>query len=99
MLRTGIHGPNRAHSPGLLWRFYRWLRGTEQILVRPATELPLVLISFARGDQEGALLLQQTLGETWVTLPAFFRQRYSAILGAAPPLIIVILRRRNICSC
>jgi hypothetical protein len=99
MLDKGIHARNRTHSPGLLWHFYRWARGTEQILVRPAAELPLVLISYTGGDQEGVERLRKSLGETWLTLPDPFRRRYSTILKGAPPLIVVLLRRRNICSC
>ena len=99
MRAKGIHGRNITHSPGLLWRFYHWLRGTEQLLLRPAADLPLVLISYAGGDREGVERLRGSLEETWLTLPDSFRQRYSAILEDAPPLIVVLLRRRNICTC
>jgi len=95
----GILGRRGAHSPGLLRRFYQWLRGSEQKLLRPAAEIPLVLISYASGDREGAERLQAALEETWLTLPESFRGRYSAILANAPPLIVVLLRRRNICAC
>ncbi|MBI4463121.1 MAG: hypothetical protein HY647_00315 [Acidobacteria bacterium] len=88
-----------AHSPGLLWELYQWLRGGEQVLVRPATELPLVLISYPNGDGVGAAHLRESLEETWLTLPESFRQRYRTILQNAPPLVVVLLRRRNICSC
>ena len=99
MLVKSIHGRTETHSPGLLWRFYRWLRGTEQILVRPTRELPLVLISFAGGDDEGVERLRGALEETWPTLPDSFRRRYTPILSDAPPLVVVLLRRRNICTC
>ena len=88
-----------AHSPGLLWEFYHWLRGGEQVLVRPVAELPLVLISYPKGDGVGATHLRESLEATWLTLPGSFRQRYGAILQNAPPLVVVLLRRRNICSC
>lgn len=99
MLSARHNDRSRVHSLGLLWRFYQWLRGTEQILVRPAAELPLVLISYGRGDHEGMERLRESLEETWLTLPYAFRQRYGAILQQTPPLVIVELRRRNICSC
>ncbi|MBI4463364.1 MAG: hypothetical protein HY647_01555 [Acidobacteria bacterium] len=67
--------------------------------MRPAAELPLVLISYARADWEGAERLRAALEETWLTLPEFFRQQYTAILKSAPPLVVVLLRRRNICAC
>ena len=99
MLDKSIHRRNWTHSSGLLWRFYQWLRGTEQILVRPATELPLVLIAYAGGDHDGSERLQGALEETWLTLPDSFRKRYSDILRNTPPLIVVLLRRQNICGC
>ncbi len=99
MLERGFHFRYRTHSPGLLRRFYLWLRGTEQVLVRPAAELPLVLISYAAGDQDGVGRFKVSLEETWLTLPESFRRRYRPILEKAPPLIVVLLRRRNICSC
>ncbi|MBI4460675.1 MAG: hypothetical protein HY648_11530 [Acidobacteria bacterium] len=87
------------HSPGLLRELYQWLRGGEQVLVRPVAELPLVLISYPKGDGLGAAHLRESLEATWLTLPQLFRQRYGAILNDAPPLVVVLLRRRNICSC
>lgn len=100
MLTSG-HPTDRigVHSPGLLWRFYQWLRGTEQFLVRPAADLPLVLISYGKGDSEGMERLRESLEETWLTFPGSFRQRYQAILDHMPPLVVVELRRRNICTC
>ena len=99
MLGRGFHARNRAHSPGLLRRFYLWLRGAEQVLVRPAADLPLVLISYAAGDQDGVEPFKDSLEETWLTLPETFRSRYRPILEKTPPLIVVLLRRHNICSC
>jgi len=94
-----IHGRRMGHSPGLLTRLYRWLRGSEQVLVRPVAELPLVLISFAKGDAEGVEPFRESLEEVWAALPESFRERYGETLRAAPPLVVVLLRRRNICSC
>jgi hypothetical protein len=83
----------------LLWQILRWLRGTEQILVRPSPELPLVLITYARGDWDGMEHLKESLEETWLTLPAAFRERYQSILQQSPPFVVVVLRRRNVCDC
>lgn len=99
MRERNFHAGNRTHSPGLLRRFYVWLRGTEQVLVRPAAELPLVLIAYAAGDQDGVERFRNSLEETWLTLPESFRRRYRPILEQAPPLIVVLLRRHNLCSC
>ena len=99
MLSKNYTGKPGIHTPGILVRTYRWLRGSEQLLVRPAAELPLVLIAYGKADREGVDRLQTALEETWLTLPESFRRRYASILQSAPPLIVVLLRRRNICSC
>jgi len=98
-MSRGLHGRRIGHSPGLLTRFYRWLRGSEQVLVRPVAELPLVLISYAKGDAEGVEPLRESLEGIWTALPESFRQRYAGTLSGTPPLVVVLLRRRNICSC
>lgn len=94
-----FHRRSVGHSPGLLWRLYHWLRGREQLLVRPAADLPLVLISYAKGDEAGVESFREALEVVWPALPGSFRQQYAATLQNSPPLIVVLLRRRNICSC
>ena len=99
MIGKGIHGQGRVHPKGLLRELYQWLRGTEQFLVRPAAELPLVLIAYAKGDREGMEHLAESLQETWMTLPATLRERYGEVLGRTPPFVVVLLRQRNLCTC
>ena len=94
-----IHRHTRIHPGGLLREFYLWLRGNEQILVRPASELPLVLIAYAKGDRDGMEHLKESLEETWLTLPQALRSRYSDVLRRTPPFVVVVLRRRNLCAC
>ena len=91
--------PHPVHSPGLLYRLWRALRGREQLLVRPAEELPLVTIACARGERGGAAELRAALEETWRTLPEGVRQQYAEVLGRMPPMMVVELRRRNPCTC
>ena len=98
-MHRGFHGWSIGHSPGLLTRFYRWLRGSEQVLIRPAADLPLVLISYAKGNVDGVTPFREALEVVWPSVPEPFRERYAGILEAAPPLVIVLLLRRNICSC
>ncbi len=75
------------------------LRGHEQILVRPSPELPLVTITFPRGERTGAMELKAALSETWLTIPAELRARYTPVLGKMPPMVVVELRARNTCRC
>ena len=93
------HAHKRIYPQGLLRQIYLWVRGTEQILVRPAAELPLVLISYAKGDLVGMERLKESIEETWLTLPDHFRGRYADVLGQVPPFVVVLLRRRNLCTC
>jgi len=93
------HGFRRGHSPGILWRLYITLRGSEQVLVRPAPELPLVLIAHSRRERAPAAELRGALEETWLTIPAEIRRHYDAVLKQVPPIVVVILRRRNPCGC
>ncbi|MBI2818655.1 MAG: hypothetical protein HYX73_01635 [Acidobacteria bacterium] len=99
MIGKNMHGHRRIYPQGLLRQFYLRLRGTEQILVRPAAELPLVLISYAKGDFEGMEHLKESIEETWMTLPDTFRKRYADVLRQVPPFVVVLLRRRNLCTC
>src|ERR1035438_3601538 len=95
-MRRRIH---RAPPPGLLRLLWETLRGREQILVRPAPELPLVTIAFPRGERDGAMELKAALAETWLTIPAELRARYAPVLGKMPPMVVVDLRSRNTCRC
>src|SRR5437899_10245868 len=92
------HRKHRVHSPGLLERLWRRL-GSEQWLVRPAEELPLVTIACPRVERQGALDLKAALEETWRTIPVEVRRQYREVLEKMPPMIVVELRRRNVCGC
>ena len=99
MIGKNMHGHRRIYPQGLLLQMYRRLRGTEQMLVRPASELPLVLISYAQSDYAGMEHLKESIEETWMTLPQGFRNRYAEVLAQVPALVVVLLRRRNLCAC
>ena len=99
MPEKDLYARSGTHSPGLLQKFYQWLWRTEQILVRPAAELPQVLISFVKRDHEGAERLRKSLEGTWLNLPDAYHQRYAPILERTPKLIVVLLCRRNNCGC
>jgi hypothetical protein len=95
-MRRRLH---RVRPTGLVTELWRLVRGTEQILVRPARELPLVTIAYPRGQREGALELQAALAETWLTIPATLRAHYADVLTRMPPMVVVEMRRRNTCGC
>lgn len=89
----------RYHPPGLLWRLYVTLRGTEQVMVRPAPELPLVVIAHSPRERSAAADLRGALEETWRTIPPAIQQHYTAVLKKAPPMVVVLLRAKNPCDC
>ena len=89
----------RAHAPGLLWRLYQRLRGTEQVLVRPAPELPLVVIAFSPRERTGAADVRGAITETWRTIPEKIQESYGEMLRQVPPMVVVLLRRTNACTC
>jgi len=97
-MRAGAE-PYRVHSPGLLWRFYVTLRGFEEVLVRPAAELPRALIAHSRRDKAAASEMRAALEETWLTIAPELRERYRDVLRTVPPVVVVILTRRSPCGC
>ena len=89
----------RAQPTGLLTWLWKLWRGTAEILVRPASGLPPVMIAYPRGEQEGALELKAALSETWLTIPVELRARYTSVLERMPAMVVVEMRRRNPCGC
>jgi hypothetical protein len=75
------------------------LRGREQLLVRGPEELPLLLLTFPRGGLAAA----REVEAAWIhTLPALrppVREPYRDVLSSLPVLIVVLLRRYNVCTC
>lgn len=92
-------GVGRLHSPGLLRRFLERLRGREQTLLRGPREWPLLLLSYPPKGRAVAV----EIGDAWLhTLPALRSSRaasYREMLRALPPMVVVILRDRNVCTC
>lgn len=100
MSLSNSHKPGMLHRQnGLLWHLYRWLRGSEQVMVRPIAELPLVLISYVRSDRNGMEQFRAAIEELWPRLPERYRLRYSDLLKETPSFVVVLLRRKNICTC
>ena len=87
------------HPRGILWEIVDWIRGREQLLVRAGEELPLVVISYPRGNLGFAEALQAAICRTYKLLTAGTRQRYTSVLPRLPSLVVVVLRARNTCTC
>ena len=87
------------HPRGLLLEMIHRLRGREQMLVRAGEELPLVVISYPRGNMALAEALQAALCHTYRLLSPETRQRYTPVLPHLPSLVVAVLRARNPCTC
>lgn len=87
------------HPPGILREVIDRIRGREQMLVRAGDELPLVVISYPRGNLALAEALQSAISRTYRLLSAETRQRYMPMMPLLPPMVVVLLRDRNPCTC
>jgi hypothetical protein len=80
------------------WRL--WLGGrrylTTRFLDRAA---PLVVIAHSFRDAGRAAQLALAVEQDWFLAPAASREAYEEILFKAPGLVIVQLRRKNLCGC
>lgn len=88
-----------AHPRGLLRPLVEWLRGCEQLLVRPPADFPLLLLSYPGGSERVARLLESAYLHTLPALPPAFLEAYRPVLAALPALIVVLLRPDNPCGC
>jgi hypothetical protein len=94
--RTPLRLP---HPRGLVRRLLESIRGREQLLVRPPAGFPLLLLSYPRGSESAARLLESAYLHTLPALPRAVLEPYGAVLAALPALVVVLLRPENPCGC
>ena len=75
------------------------IRGREQLLVRPTTDLPLLLITYPRGKESVARRLETLYTHRVRGLPAEIIAPYVETLRRLPVMIVVQLRPTNPCGC
>ena len=75
------------------------IRGREQLLVRPGQGFPLLLITYPRGKQWVAQLLETAYAHTLPALPPELTTPYAERFRTLPALVVVLLRPRNPCGC
>jgi hypothetical protein len=88
-----------VHPRGLLRRLLERIRGRGQLLVRPSGGYPLLLITYPRGKDEIALLLESAYARTLPSLPEAVIEPYAGVLAAMPAIVVVLLRPQNPCGC
>jgi hypothetical protein len=81
-------------------RWRQWLRGRRYRVARfHDRPLPLVVIAHSFRDAAMARQMALVIEQDWAGVPQTCRDAYDEILFKAPELIVVQLRRRNLCRC
>jgi len=95
---AGIESYLQARPRWVRWR--EWLSGRRyrvaRFLERPR---PLVIMAHSHRDAAQARQAALAVEEDWAQAPNRCREAYDDILFRAPALVIVQLRRTNICGC
>jgi hypothetical protein len=84
----------------------KWIRWRERLAGRryrvarfSDRERPLLVVAFQARDHSRVEVLERALAEDWQKVPSACREAYSEILRRAPRLIVIQLRRNNVCGC
>ena len=81
-------------------RWIEWLAGRRYRLAAfPDRALPVVMIAHRFRDPAKAEQVVRAVEQDWAETPARCRESYEEILAQAPGVIVVQLRRRNVCGC
>ncbi|MBI4166149.1 MAG: hypothetical protein HY508_10500 [Acidobacteria bacterium] len=95
---TRIEEYMRTQPRSARWR--QWLKGRRYRITsfseRPS---PLVVIAHSFRDDTMARLFTLVIERDWAGAPRPCREAYDQILFRAPELIVVQLRRKNLCRC
>lgn len=81
-------------------RWQQWLKGRRYRITRFSDRAaPLIVIAHSFRESTMARLLALIIERDWTTVPPPCREAYDEILFKAPELVVVQLRRRNLCRC
>ncbi len=95
---TSIEEFLRAQPRSARWR--QWLNGRRYRVTRfSARPTPLVVIAHSFRDDAMARLFAHVIEQDWSRVPGACREAYDEILFRAPEMIVVQLRRKNLCRC
>jgi len=88
----------RSRPRWLRWR--EWLGGRQYRFAHFGDRAaPLVILAHARRDAARAHEMARAIEQNWTAVPDRCRETYAGILDLAPGMVIVQLRRRNVCTC
>jgi len=83
-----------------LTRWVEWCAGRRyRLAVFPGPATPVVVIAHRYRDPARAELVAEAIEHDWAETPPHCREAYEEILTNAPGLVVVQLRRRNVCGC
>jgi len=82
-----------------LMRGLEWLSGRRYRLAGLAGRTPVAVIAHSWRDRRAARQVALALEEEWMRVPESCRSAYTEILLLAPQLIVVQVRRNNVCRC
>jgi hypothetical protein len=95
---TAIEEYLRTLPRRVRWR--QWLQGRRYRIARFADRAtPLVIIAHSFRDAAMARQVALVVEQDWAGVPPHCRASYDEILFKAPSLIVVQLRRKNVCGC
>jgi hypothetical protein len=81
-------------------RSIEWLAGRRyRLAVFPDRHLPVVVVAHRYRDPARAEQVTRAIEHDWAETPAGCRDAYEEILDQAPGVIVVQLRRKNVCGC
>ena len=81
-------------------RWIEWLAGRRYRLAAfPDRALPVVVVAHRSRDNARAEQVAHAVEHDWAETPAHCRDAYEEILAQAPGLVVVQLRRKNLCGC
>jgi hypothetical protein len=81
-------------------RWLEWLAGRRyRLAVFPDRPLPVVVVAHRGHNPARAEQVARAIEHDWAETPAHCREAYEEILAHAPGLIVVQLRRKNLCGC
>ncbi len=81
-------------------RWLEWATGRRYLAAQFADRpLPLVMVAHTLRDAARASVVRTVVERDWAAVPAQCREAYDEILFQAPGIIVLQLRRKNLCGC
>ncbi len=88
------------HSRPRSLRWREWARGRRYLLTRFGDRSrPLIVLAHSSRQAGSARQVSLSLEQDWLEAPGHCREIYDEILFRAPGLVVIQLRRNNVCAC